>query len=196
MKKGFTLIELLIVIAIVAILAAAVVVVLNPAQLLAQARDGQRIADMDSVRNSVGLLLATATTTNSTSVFIASTTCMRNNDGGGATTGTIAFTTSTVCAVNSGTGVDGTGWVTVNFNYTSGGSPLAALPTDPTNDSTYFYAWTNNIDNLTFELNARLESQKHRGKMTTDGGDKNTCTTTFTEVNCYYEVGNDPGLNL
>jgi prepilin-type N-terminal cleavage/methylation domain-containing protein len=41
--KGFTLIELLIVIAILAILATAVVLVLNPAQILAQARDAQRI---------------------------------------------------------------------------------------------------------------------------------------------------------
>ncbi|MDD4819148.1 MAG: prepilin-type N-terminal cleavage/methylation domain-containing protein, partial [Candidatus Colwellbacteria bacterium] len=37
-KTAFTLVELLIVIAILAVLAAAVVIVLNPAELLAQAR--------------------------------------------------------------------------------------------------------------------------------------------------------------
>ncbi|MDD4931154.1 MAG: prepilin-type N-terminal cleavage/methylation domain-containing protein, partial [Candidatus Colwellbacteria bacterium] len=44
--KSFTLVELLIVIAILAVLAAAVVVVLNPAELLAQARDSQRSTDL------------------------------------------------------------------------------------------------------------------------------------------------------
>ncbi|MBI5221157.1 MAG: prepilin-type N-terminal cleavage/methylation domain-containing protein, partial [Candidatus Liptonbacteria bacterium] len=37
--KGFTLIELLVVIAIIAILAAVVILTLNPGQLLKQARD-------------------------------------------------------------------------------------------------------------------------------------------------------------
>ena len=193
MQKGFTLIELLIVIAIVAILAAAVVVVLNPGQLLAQARDGQRIADLDSLRNAVSLMLATATTT--TGYFNASTTCMVDNDGGSTATATAPFATTT-CAVNASTAIDGTGWVTANFHAVSGGSPLAALPSDPTNDATYHYAWTSNVSNLTFEVNTRLESQKHRTKMTSDGGNKNTCPTTFTEVNCFYEVGNDPGLDL
>lgn len=38
-RKGFTLIELLIVIGILAVLATAVIMVLNPAELLKQARD-------------------------------------------------------------------------------------------------------------------------------------------------------------
>ena len=186
MQKGFTLIELLIVIAIVAILASAVVVVLNPGQLLAQARDGQRIADMDSVRTAINLMLATATTT--TGYFNTSTTCMVG------TTPPDGFVASS-CATNASNAVDGTGWITVNFNAITGGSPIAALPTDPANDSTYFYAWTSSSSALTFEVNARLESLKHRGRMTSDGGNDNTCVS-FTENTCWYEVGNDPGLNL
>ena len=61
MKKGFTLIELLIVIAILAILATTVVLVLNPAQILAQARDAQRISDLSSIKSAIALYLATAT---------------------------------------------------------------------------------------------------------------------------------------
>ncbi len=52
-KKGFTLIELLIVIGIIGILAAAVIVVLNPAELLAQARDGTRLSDIDSANSAI-----------------------------------------------------------------------------------------------------------------------------------------------
>lgn len=42
MRKGFTLVELLVVIAVVGILMAAVVVAINPAKKLAQARDSNR----------------------------------------------------------------------------------------------------------------------------------------------------------
>ena len=45
-RKGFTLIELLIVIAVIAILAVIVVLTLNPAELLRQSRDADRLSDM------------------------------------------------------------------------------------------------------------------------------------------------------
>ena len=57
LKKGFTLIELLIVIAILAVLSVAVVLVLNPAELLKQARDSTRISDMAAI-NSASYLYA------------------------------------------------------------------------------------------------------------------------------------------
>ncbi|MDD4931709.1 MAG: prepilin-type N-terminal cleavage/methylation domain-containing protein, partial [Candidatus Colwellbacteria bacterium] len=52
---SFTLVELLIVIAILAVLAAAVVVVLNPAELLAQARDSQRSTDLRTLKDAIDL---------------------------------------------------------------------------------------------------------------------------------------------
>ncbi|MDE2144961.1 MAG: type II secretion system protein, partial [Patescibacteria group bacterium] len=45
-RSSFTLIELLIVIAIIGILASALVLVLNPAQLLSQSRDSRRTQDL------------------------------------------------------------------------------------------------------------------------------------------------------
>lgn len=189
MKKGFTLIELLIVIAILAILATTVVLVLNPAQILAQARDAQRISDLSSVKSAIALYLATA----STPAVTGSATCTLAGCPGAAA-GDGPFTTTEV--VNTTTGVAGAGWVLVDLTGTSGGASLSALPLDPLNTGNYFYGYAGDATNMTFELAGRLESVKYRGMMTTDGGDTNTCPTTFVEVDCYYEIGTDSGLNL
>jgi type IV pilus assembly protein PilA len=52
-KKGFTLIELLIVIAIIGILAAIVLVAVDPAKRLGQARDASRSGEVNSLLNAI-----------------------------------------------------------------------------------------------------------------------------------------------
>lgn len=180
-KKGFTLIELLIVIAILGILAAAVVVVLNPGQLLAQARDSQRMSDLDSVKSAIALYLTEVTSPTLTAgpFSTSNATCGLGT-----------------CEVKDLYTVNGDGWVGVDLSAITGGSPIPSLPRDPTNNATYQYAYKGDNTNKTFELNARLESQKHRSKMTTDGGDDSTCGATWDDATCYYEVGTDPDLNL
>ena len=176
MKKGFTLIELIIVIGILAILATVVVLVLNPAQLLAQARDSQRMSDLSSVKSAIALYLATASSptlgTEARATF--STTCWFTCAG------------AATCTLNATTTVDGNGWVGVALTGTTGGSPLSALPLDPSQTATYQYAYDGNDTDKTFELNANLESDKYDNLETTDGGN---CATA-------YEVGTEPGLDL
>lgn len=50
-RKGFTLIEILITVGIIAILAAIVIIAINPARQFKQARDSQRWSDINAVLN-------------------------------------------------------------------------------------------------------------------------------------------------
>lgn len=156
MKKGFTLIELLIVIGILAILATTVVLVLNPAQILAETRDTQRISDLGTVNSAIGLYLATVANptfgSGATEVATGCGTQIWRSSGAGAPIAALAdannpFTTgSGGLTANSAPAsgfrnVNSSGWVsagytttpdiTTGFNAISGGSPLGNLPTDP-----------------------------------------------------------------
>jgi hypothetical protein len=155
---------------------------LNPAQLTAQARDVQRISDLSTIKSAIAIYLSTAS-----SPALGEQARSTKDATCGLNSGT--------CTVNATTTVDGNGWVGVDFSGTSGGSPLASLPLDPSNTETYQYAYNGDNTSKTFELNTRLESTKYAPQMATDGGDKNICTD-FTAATCYYEIGTQPGLNL
>lgn len=76
---------------------------------------------------------------------------------------------------------NGGGWVKVNLRDQKAVS-LQTLPVDPVNDEGFHYAYCS--DGKFWEVNAVLESESQRGKMSIDGGDDNT----------KYEVGSNLGL--
>ena len=153
--KGFTLIELLVVIAIIAILSVVVVLALNPAELLRQARDSNRISDLSSLKTGLqfyatdvsgnalfGLGNGTFCYVDLTSVAAPFSATGCDPDGVGALpTRFLGGTTTASPAAQRGT--DGTGWIPVNFTLISSGSPLSALPLDPAPSavSGLFYAY-------------------------------------------------------
>ncbi len=183
--KGFTLIELLIVVGILGILAAVTVVVLNPGELLAQARDSTRIADLAAVNRGIALYLSDV----ATPTWAAVTRCTAGTQFPG---GVVLS-----CTLNSiRTVTDTLAWVNINFSSISTGSPLARLPIDPVNSSSSsvctstlpvngcFYAYKSSATTGQYEINANMESAKYKkdggGDVESkDGGD----------VNDWYEVG-------
>jgi len=183
-SKGFTLIELLVVIAIVAILAAVVIITLNPAELLRQARDSNRISDLSTLKTAVSLYLADGGTaldgglgyTKCYTYVAATANCGGRNAG-------LTLTTTASRAVN------GTGWLPVNFAGIASGAPFGQLPTDPTNDTTYFYAYAATTSATGFEISADMESAKYK-----NGGGSDVEGTDGGSSLTIYEVGTSLSL--
>lgn len=194
-RSGFTLIELLIVIGILAVLATVTVLVLNPAQLFAQARDSQRLSDVGSVKGAVSLYLTTADNPDidSGTGFTCGT-----NFGASVDSASTTFAAATISHGGSRL-TNGEGWVAVNMDTMQGGSPLPTLPVDPTNTTTNnrYYGYSCDAVNLTFEINANMESARYNypggapgtnpdDVESSDGGDNHA----------FYETGTDPKLDL
>ena len=199
-KKGFTLVELLIVIGILAILSAATVLILNPAQILQESRDTQRLNDMSTISSALSLYLATVSSAEKNLDAVAETAPNLGRCTVDPAVNSNPFGThndaDSLCVLDTDRTVTNAGWIDVDLTETSGGSPMAVLPIDPTNSGNYMYAYEADDTNNTFELNTRLESARYRVNMENDGGNSNTCTGTYVDATCWYEVGNDPGLNL
>lgn len=105
LKRGFTLIELLLVIGIIAILAAIVIVAINPTKQLGDARNAQRRSDVTTILNAVYQYSI-------------------DNQG----TIPAAITTAPVEICRSTNGINCTGLVNLNVLT---GAYLVALPVDP-----------------------------------------------------------------
>ncbi len=185
-SPSFTLIELLVVVALLAILAVAVVTIINPAELLRQARDSTRLSDLSSLNrmlslyetDSVGVGFMGTSTVVYISVPDTSVTC--------ANLGLPPLPSgwSYHCVTEDNLrNIDGSGWVPVNFNLVSSGVPLAKLPVDPVNTAStnQYYVY---VTGGSWELKAVMESAKYKTEAQTDGGYSDNA----------YEIGSDLAL--
>lgn len=141
------LVLILPVIALVAILAAVVVLAINPLELQRRGRDSTRIADLSNLEATI----KTAQIQNPQLNLCAGVT--------------------TPCEGNSNilgkTDIDGSGWVEVDLSEVQ--TVFTMLPLDPLNGPFNGYRYCS--DGNTWELNARLESKMFKSKMQDDGGD-------------------------
>lgn len=110
-KKGFTLIEILVVIGIIAILAAIVIIAINPARQFAQARESQRVSNVDSILDAIGQRMA-----DNKGVFAATGECP-------------AITIGSAIPIDDATGGTGLDLATNCLVPTY----IPALPSDPSN---------------------------------------------------------------
>lgn len=168
--KGFTLIELLVVIGIVAILATVVVLTINPAELLRQARDSTRISDLNALNKALAIFqvesFSSLGNASTTYVSIADTSATCANLG----LPPLPSGYSYACVASSSLrNVNGTGWIPVNLTQISVGSPIGTLPVDPINTTSSGYFYTYNPGS--WEFNASMESKKQLLSASKDGGD-------------------------
>ena len=159
-------------IAIIAILAVVVVLTLNPAQLLAQSRDANRLSDLSTLNSAInlyivdqaggsGFSLGTSSVTylsipDMTATTTAGTNC--SGLGGSIATGTTYFDCSASSTLRT---LGPLGWIPISFQNISSGAPFSSLPVDPTNNtsSNLYYSYQTNGN--TFRLQADPESQKY-----------------------------------
>jgi prepilin-type N-terminal cleavage/methylation domain-containing protein len=201
MRSAFTLIELLIVIAIIAILSIVVVLSLNPAEMLRQGRDANRVSDLDTLTHALSLYQADQATAGSSGplgtintvyVSLPDPTLSGTQTSTCGTLGLLALPSgySYQCSSpQSYRKTNGNGWIPLNFSNMTTGSPLGTLPIDPTNASSSRLYYTYTTNGSQFEVTSGMESQKYKPGGTNDqiSGDGGTLASV-------YEKGSKLGL--
>jgi len=189
--RSFTLIELLVVLALVAILSVVVILTLNPAELLKQARDSNRLSDLATINTALNLF-----STDVIGGFMGTSTVVYVSlpDNSSSTCGSwglpalpTGYTYNCVTSQNL-RNTDGSGWIPVNFQRISSNSPISQLPIDPTNTTSTGSYYTY-VTGGSWQLTNRLESQKYGSVAYASGGTDPTLNTIGTNISLAPFVG-------
>ena len=184
---GFTILEVLLVVGLIAILGVATLVFLNPVENLRRTRDTKRLVDLQSIHRALNLY-RTDLKTKFGSPNIVYISLPDNDDTLPAECDEYSLPPlpsgwSYACALKSNfRKIDSTGWIPVNFQAISFGSPIPALPIDPINSSTggLYYTY---VTGGSWKLTALIESQRYIGTAAKDGGASDAAFEVGTNLN-------------
>ena len=185
--KAFTLLELLIVIGILAILSTTVIIVINPANLLAKSRDSNRLNDLSVVNSAINTLMVFYYNTSlgsADTVYVSLSS--DQSDCSDLSLPSLPSGWSYHCVTQDNLRkVDGSGWIPIDFAHMDTGSPIAVLPIDPKNNVSNGNYYTY-VTGGSWEINAIMESDEFKLRSLNDGGDSDNG----------FEVGSAGGLTL
>jgi prepilin-type N-terminal cleavage/methylation domain-containing protein len=198
-RTGFTMIEVLVSLGILAVIAIALVVTLNPAELTRQARDSNRINDLSQLNQALRHYSFDLPSGNlgSSSVLYVSVPDPAATSSAGSDCSNLDLPALTSgwtyhCAASSTyRNIDGTGWIPVNFSESRAGSAIATLPVDPVNTAAaapYLY-YTYAAADGKWELAAVMESRRYKS-----GGNRDVVSNDGGDDDVLFEMGSDLSL--
>ena len=187
MRRGFTLIELLIVIGILSVLATVVLMVLNPAQMMKESRDANRMAEIQSINKALLYFQGAGGTSMGSHnvVYVSLPSDQTDCSDLGLPSPGAGYTYACSNSTNYRK-IDGTGWIPVDLTsiQNSLGNMFSNLPIDPVNTVANDYYYTYIVGSWT--VSATIESTKFlAANAANDGGQSGT----------RFEVGNELALN-
>ncbi len=190
-QGGFTTVEMLVTITILAVLMVLVVLVVNPVDLLKQGRDSNRVAALNAVNNALRFLTENEPGTfigTSSIVYVSIPSAVSDCSNLGLPTLPSGWNYGCVQS-SSSTRVDGTGWIPVNFQAISAGSPISQLPIDSKNSTSTRNYFTYVASGSSWELAFSPEGEKNKL-----GGANNLTVKDGGQKVSLFELGKDLSL--
>lgn len=163
--------ELLMVIAILVVLSGAAVVIFNPYERFSEARDSERVQELNQISSVLSLVYEQGRIRgDANTVYIS----LPDPDPNCSSYSLPALPSPWVykCATSDNyLKPDGFGWIPVNFGVVLGGSPLQSLPIDPENNADFYYAYVVDPTEQRFVVTALMESESRLKEVAAkDGG--------------------------